>query len=91
MVMFLLAVNADGNILFLYVREKFNWTLRHYTVFLSESSIAWVASSIIGGYFLNKLLRVQESVVIIFGCLSLMVAHMVQALATQEWQMYLGK
>lgn len=91
MVVFIMAVNAGGSVLFLYVRKKFNWSLHDYTVFSSETSIAWILGSLVGGYLLNKLLHVRESLIIIMGCLCLFVGHILQGLATKNWQMYLGK
>ncbi|KAB0804710.1 hypothetical protein PPYR_01680 [Photinus pyralis] len=89
-VIFLLAVTADGNIVFLYLRRKLSWTLRQYTLFASCRKISWIIGSILGGYVLHTLLKVEESVVILLGFLSVMANVLIQGLASKDWHMYVA-
>ncbi|KAK4885298.1 hypothetical protein RN001_001569 [Aquatica leii] len=89
-VVFLLAATADGNIIFLYLRRKLNWTLTHYTLFASCRKISWIAGSIIGGLLLHKFLGIEESVIILLGFLSVMANAFIQGIATKDWHMYIA-
>lgn len=91
MVIFLLAVTADGSIMFLYLREKFHMSLQTYTWYSSVHNIAWIGGSIFGGYILNKLLHIREPLVIILECFFLIVSFIVMGLTNKQWQLYLCK
>ncbi|KAF5272414.1 hypothetical protein FQA39_LY07882 [Lamprigera yunnana] len=89
-VIFLLANTADGNIIFLYLRRKLQWTLKHYTLFISCRKMFWIGGSIIGGVLLHRCLHVEESVIILLGFLSLMANVFIQGIATKDWHMYIA-
>ncbi|KAK5647477.1 hypothetical protein RI129_002369 [Pyrocoelia pectoralis] len=89
-VIFLFAVTADGNIVFLYLRRKLAWTLRHYTLFASCRKVSWIIGSILGGYLLHTVLKIEESVVILLGFLSVMANVFIQGIASADWHMYIA-
>ncbi|KAF5308140.1 hypothetical protein FQR65_LT06319 [Abscondita terminalis] len=89
-IIFLLANTADGNIMFLYLRRKLNWTLKHYTLFASCKKVSWVIGSVVGGFFLHRYLEIEEAVIILLGFLSVMSNVFIQGIATKDWHMYIA-
>lgn len=82
---------GDGNIMFLYLREKFGWTLNIFTLYNSYMSVISLFSNILGTLLLHKLLGVTESVLILMGLISSLDGHLMQGLATKNWHIYAGK
>lgn len=89
-VIFLLAVTADGEIIYLYFRRKLHWSLRKYTLYKSGRKMSWVFGSIVGGYFLHKLLGVEETVLMLIGFLCTCTTVFIQGIATKDWHMYVA-
>lgn len=90
-VAFLLAVTADGSIIFLYLRRKLDWSLEKYTLYNGGRSLAWICGSMVGGYILHKLLDIPEAILILIGFLCTCGSTIIQGFATKDWHMYLGK
>lgn len=88
---YIFLINGDGSVVFLYLREKFQWTLEHYTLFNSAGNTVWILGTIFGIYFLHKLLNITESVLILVGFLSMCNGHLIAGFATQDWHIYMGK
>lgn len=42
--LYFVVVSGDGSVMFLFVREKFAWTLRQYTLYNSATNIMWITS-----------------------------------------------
>lgn len=82
---------GDGGITFLYLREKFGWTLTKYTLYNSIMSILAFLSTALGTLLLHKYLSVTESVLILMGSISSIDGHLMQGLATKNWHIYAGK
>nr|CAI5841121.1 unnamed protein product [Callosobruchus analis] len=72
----------NGNTLtFQYLREKFGWTLTRYTIFSSVDSVVWTIGSFLTTYILHNVLKVTESVLVLVGCISMMNASLLLAMA----------
>ncbi|XP_049818956.1 proton-coupled folate transporter isoform X2 [Aethina tumida] len=87
---YIFLINGDGSVVFLYLREKFQWTLEHYTLFNSAGNTVWILGTIFGIYFLHKLLNITESVLILVGFLSMCNGHLIAGFATQDWHIYMA-
>lgn len=42
--LYFVVISGDSSVMFLFVREKFSWTLRQYTLYNSATNIMWMAS-----------------------------------------------
>lgn len=88
---FAVLASGDGGITFLYLREKFGWTLTKFTLYNSAMSVISLLSTVIGTLVLHKYLAVTESVLILMGLISATDGHLMQGLATKNWHIYAGK
>lgn len=89
-VLSVLSSGGDG-ITFLYLREKFGWTLTRFTLYNSVMNVISLLSNIVGTLLLHKFLGVTESVLILMGLISGLDGHLMQGLATKNWHIYAGK
>ncbi|KAF2896623.1 hypothetical protein ILUMI_09551 [Ignelater luminosus] len=74
--------------MFLYVRAKFHWSLETYTTYSSINTVTTSLGSVIGIYFLHKLLKINEPFVILIGFISFIGGSILCGLATKEWHIY---
>lgn len=81
---------GDGGITFLYLREKFGWTLTKFTLYNSAMSVVSIFGNLVGTLLLHKLLTVTESVLILIGLIATVNGHLIQGLATKNWHIYAG-
>lgn len=81
-------MNGDGAIMFLYLREKFDWTLTKFTLFNSATSVVWIIGTMGGTYILHKLFNVGEAVLILVGLISTTIASLLQGFGTTDWYLY---
>ncbi|VEN61032.1 unnamed protein product [Callosobruchus maculatus] len=80
-------INGSG-LTFQYLREKFGWTMTRYSVFISVESLVSMIGSFLNTYFLHTVLKVTESVLVLVGCVSLLNASLLMALATSNAVIY---
>ncbi|KAG5896425.1 hypothetical protein JTB14_022504 [Gonioctena quinquepunctata] len=85
---FVLVMYGDGAIMFLFLREKLNWTLSMYTIYSSFNNIIWILGTVLGAFFLHKVLQIKESVLLIAGVLSLLNCSVMQGLASNNFHIY---
>lgn len=88
---YIFIINGDSAVTFPFLRSKFNWTLKKYTLFSSVHNILWILGAIFGVYLLHKLLNVIESVLIMMGLLSMLNSVLLQAVAKSDWPIYTCK
>lgn len=84
-------IDGNGAVVYLYLREKFQWTLEKYTLYNALHSITWIFGTIIGVYVIHKLLKIPESIMILVGFISLLNGTIVIAIARRDLDIYLGK
>jgi PCFT/HCP family folate transporter-like MFS transporter 1/3 len=87
---YILAINGDGAVIFLFLRENFHWSLRKYTLFSAAHNVTWVLGTVIGVYLLHKLMKISEAIMIVVGFMSMLVGMLVMGLAKYDWEVYTG-
>jgi PCFT/HCP family folate transporter-like MFS transporter 1/3 len=85
---YILAINGDGAVIFLFLRENFHWSLRKYTLFSAAHNVTWVLGTVIGVYLLHKLMKISEAIMIVVGFMSMLVGMLVMGLAKYDWEVY---
>ncbi|KAJ8931992.1 hypothetical protein NQ314_015038 [Rhamnusium bicolor] len=85
---YIFSINGDNGIMFLYLREKFDWTLTKYTLYSSATNVIWIIGTITGTFLLHKLLKVKEAVLLLVGFISIVIAALLQGLARSDWYIY---
>ena len=88
---FIVAVNGDGALAFLYVREKFHWSLQQYTLYSAAHNVAWVVGTLFGTYVLHKLMKIPETFMLLVGFTSMFFGMLMMGLAIYDWEVYAGK
>lgn len=76
---------------YLFVRDKFDWTIGDYNLYAATSTVMQIFGNIIGIYILNRWFGVSEIVLAILGYASAMSEYIIVAFAMVPWQLYLGK
>lgn len=84
---------ADGSVTlsYLFMREKFKWSINDYNFYSAMNVICQVFGNIFGTYVLNKMLSVSEILIAIIGYLSAMTEYIVTGLASYSWELYVGE
>lgn len=83
--------NGDVALRTLYLRKKFGWVMSKYTLFNGMNNIVQIVGTILGTILLIKWLKLRESVAILISLLLTVVGTALQGLATEDWEIYLGK
>lgn len=84
-------MNGDGSVMFLYLREKFDWTLTKFTLYNSATSVIWIVGTMGGTYILHKLLHVKEAVLVLIGFISVITGSLLLGFGRKDWYIYAGK
>jgi len=86
--MIVFTFNGNSTVGYLFVREKFSWTLKQSNQFDSYSIVCSLIGSVIGFAILKKVLKFSD---ISLTCLALfcyILDSFLKAFATESWQMY---
>lgn len=81
---------TDVSINFLYVRERFNWSLEKYTLFSSIEMCIYICGTLLTVYVLHKIVHIPETVLMLIACISLLNGSLMFALAKHDSVIYLG-
>ncbi|XP_030385657.1 uncharacterized protein LOC115632572 [Scaptodrosophila lebanonensis] len=92
MAMFLSIFVFDGvmGVMYLFVREKFHWTVRDYTFFETVSHLVPMLGALVGFLVLRKVFRLSVVTLALLAFFSEILNNMAKGLATQAWHMYLS-
>lgn len=83
-------MHGTGALNYLFVREKFEWTLREWTTFESSNTIISVAGLFIGLTVLKKFLGISDMKLAVLALMSSVVDSTFKAFATRSFHMYLS-
>lgn len=83
-------LNGQSNVSYLFVREKFGWTIGKATQFDSINLLITITGSVIGLSVLKKLLHFSDLSLAVISLLSATVDSVIKAFATQPWHMYMS-
>lgn len=89
MVLFIF-VTSDSGIFFLFVRNRFLWSLERYTIYQAASGAWWVVGTIFVVYVLHKKLEIPEVVLLLVGFLSVLDGTLMVGLSTNSVHIYAG-
>lgn len=84
-------IDREASMLYLFVRRKFQWSLRKYTLFTSCVSVISMLGTIFSTYVLNKKLKIPEATLMLIGLFALLNGSVLYGLASNDWYMYVGK
>lgn len=77
-------------VLFLFLREKFNWDVRLYTLYSAAATVCLIVSNLVTIYIVKRITKVSDETLAILAFISAFVSSLTVAFATQSWHMYLA-
>lgn len=83
---------ADGSdtVFYMFVREKFNWTIQQFNTYDSTAIPTQVAGNVFGLYVLVRFFGVSDTSMAIVAFLSFAADYGIKATATEPWHLYAG-
>lgn len=89
----LMLFKMDGTIQldYLFVREKFHWTLQQQSIYSAINSCTGIIGSMLTIYIFSKLLNVSEVILGLVSFISAASVAFMKAFAQSSWQMYMSK
>lgn len=82
--------NGTGNVFYLFVREKFHWTLKEATLFDSTSMLITIVGVFIGLVLLKRVMHFSDLTIAIVAIISMLVDSMIRAFAQTPTEMYVA-
>ncbi|KAK5647473.1 hypothetical protein RI129_002365 [Pyrocoelia pectoralis] len=79
---------SNSSVIFLYLREKFTWSLEDYTLFVAFSLLTWIILCVVCIKVLVNIMRIKETTTIIIALLLNTSGYLVQGFANATWQIY---
>lgn len=83
-------MEGASTVFFLWVREKFEWTVHDYAIYDSVSILTQVVATIIGIYGLKKLCRISDPMIAVIAAASLVLDGVTKSVAQVPADLYLG-
>lgn len=83
-----ISTNGSGNLFYLFVREKFQWTLKEATIFESTSVLISIMGLCVGLVVLKKVLKFSDDLLAVVAIISLFINSLLIAFAQSSTQMY---
>lgn len=84
-------MEGSGTVFFLFVREKFGWTVSDYAIYDSMSILVQVLATVIGIYVLKKLCRISDPMIAVIASASLVLDGVAKSVAQVPADLYLGE
>ncbi|XP_017475980.1 PREDICTED: uncharacterized protein LOC108366175 [Rhagoletis zephyria] len=90
--MFLSIFVLDGamTVFYLFVREKFHWTVRDFTFYETVSHMVPMFGALIGFLILRKVFSMSVVTLALLSFLSEIVSSIVRGVASEPWHLYLA-
>ncbi|XP_063700028.1 probable peptidoglycan muropeptide transporter SLC46 [Culicoides brevitarsis] len=82
----------EGNqqVFFLFVRDKFAWDVRKYTIYATTNTVSLIFGNLIAMYGLKKFFKLSETTLAIIAFSSCFLDSIISAVAFISWHLYLG-
>lgn len=90
LVITIFTLNGSGTVFYLFVREKFHWTLKEATLFDSMTILTSIVGCTIGLLIFKKLLKFSDLTIAIISILSMLVDSLIKATAQTPTLMYIA-
>ncbi|XP_055526741.1 uncharacterized protein LOC129719449 isoform X2 [Wyeomyia smithii] len=82
--------SRGGDIMYLYTRKEFNWTLEDYTLWQSIDLLSFIVGNFVGIMILKKLFNLPDIAIAFLSVLCLMSDSFIKGMATHGWQFYMA-
>lgn len=82
--------HGSFSVFYLFLREKFRWTLKDASLFQTFTSVLTTAGCIIGIAIFKKILNISDILLVLFSIISSLLEHSLQAFAEKPKTMYIS-
>lgn len=86
-----LFLDGASNVVYLFVRLKFEWTIKDFSYYESISIIVIIFGNLIALYVVKKLFNIKDIYLAIASYVSAVAGCLIIAFAFQPWHLYLGR
>lgn len=83
-------MHGNGTVNYLFVREKFGWALREWTIFDSINTVITVGGLFVGITVLKKFFKMSDMLLALLALVSSVIDSTFKAFATQPYQLYMS-
>lgn len=83
-------LEGNATVFFLFVRERFEWSVRDYTIYSATATTSLIFGNLVAMYWLKRIFGLSEVTFAIIAFLHCMLDSLISAVAFQPWQLYLG-
>lgn len=83
-------LEGSMTVTYLFVREKFAWTLKEFSFYGSTSIVLQIIGNVIGMYFLRKYLGLSETVLALLAIVSAIIESVILSASSESWHLYLA-
>ncbi|XP_063219981.1 probable peptidoglycan muropeptide transporter SLC46 isoform X2 [Bacillus rossius redtenbacheri] len=87
---YIIIIEGDFSVLFLYTKVKYNWTIYEYSMFSSYGLLLSTVGMLVGLWLLSRLLQIPSALLAMLGFLSKMMSSLIFAFAPSPWYLYLA-
>lgn len=84
------ALNGQSNVFYLFVREKFNWSLKEATLFDSTTMMITIVGCIVGMFIFKRLLNFSDLTIAFIAIVSVLLDSSLKAFAQTPLQIYIA-
>lgn len=82
--------NGSTTILYLFVRQKFSWTLFDLTIFESSAMLMTLFGAVFSLFVFKRMFQLSDLTISILAMISSLLNAIVTTFAYQSWMMYFG-
>ncbi|XP_005179008.1 multidrug resistance protein 2 [Musca domestica] len=83
-------VEGSTTVFYLFVREKFQWTVKDFTTYETISILIPILGNIFGVWLLRRVFKMKILTVAIYALLSQTFSSLMKGFAAVNWQLYLA-
>ncbi|XP_061389294.1 probable peptidoglycan muropeptide transporter SLC46 [Musca vetustissima] len=83
-------VEGSSTVFYLFVREKFQWTVKDFTTYETISILIPILGNVLGVWLLRRVFKMQILTVAIYALLSQASSSLMKGFAAVNWQLYLA-
>ncbi|XP_053687663.1 tetracycline resistance protein, class D [Sabethes cyaneus] len=84
------AMEGNGTVNFLFLRERFDWTVKEYSFYDATIIVFMIVGNIVGMYGVKKFFGLSESILAAIGFCSYAIDSGIKGVAYQPWHLYLA-
>lgn len=83
-------LEGNSTVFFLFVRERFDWSVRDYTIYSAIATCSLIVGNLFAMYCLKRIFNLSETTFAIIAFTQSMLDSFIAAVAFRSWHLYLG-